>query len=249
MRLPLSDILACPSLAAALEAAYQRHGDSDALITASESWTYQQLAKKARAVASGLRAAVMAPGQESIVAVVLDRSLEFVATVAGVAATGMPYLPLDPAAPDAYLEQVFAEAQPALVVTSAERAGRLRARTTARVVTYSDLASRDTTTTATATATATAASIVASAGSPAYVIYTSGSTGVPKGVVVPQAALLNSTAARVDQYGAAGRVLLLHSPAFDLTTGVLLWTLLTGGSLIIDPAGLSDVAATVDLDD
>ena len=42
-------------------------------------------------------------------------------------------------------------------------------------------------------------------------------------------------------------MLLLHSPAFDLTTGILSWTLLTGGTLIADPARLADVTPTVDL--
>ncbi|GAA2613593.1 hypothetical protein GCM10010411_55650 [Actinomadura fulvescens] len=48
----------------------------------------------------------------------------------------------------------------------------------------------------------------------------------------------------VDQFGAAGQVLLLHSPASDLTTSVVFWTVLTGGTLIIGACGL---AATIDL--
>ncbi|MFD3326565.1 amino acid adenylation domain-containing protein [Streptomyces sp. NPDC058701] len=228
------------TLAAALETAYHEHLTSDAVVTAEGSWTYQDLAEKARAVADGVRASGTGPsGEAPIVALVLGRSPEFVATVLGVLAAGAVYLPLDPDAPDAFLRQVFAEARPTLVVTTADRAARLRQQTSAPVWAYQDLIGQE--------RPAAVTDLVADSAGPAYVIYTSGSTGTPKGVLVPHSALLNSTAARFDRFGVAGRVLMLHSPAFDLTTGVLFWTLLTGGTLIIDPAGLTDVARTVDL--
>ncbi|WP_331728518.1 amino acid adenylation domain-containing protein [Streptomyces sp. NBC_00158] len=232
------------TLAAALETVYREHRTSAAVVTTSGSLTYQDLAERAHAVAAGIRAAwpapqVPAPAQPPVVAVVIERSPEFVATVLGVLAAGAVYLPLDPDAPDAFLRDVFAEARPALVVTTADRVARLREHTTAPVSSYQDLAAHR--------PTGPVTDAAADPSRPAYVIYTSGSTGAPKGVLVPHSALLNSTAARTDQFGPAGRVLLLHSPAFDLTTGVLFWTLLTGGTLVIDPAGLTDVARTVDL--
>ncbi|MFI5668039.1 amino acid adenylation domain-containing protein [Streptomyces sp. NPDC051704] len=238
--------LAEPTLAAALESAYREHRTSDAVVTASGSLTYQELAEKAHSVAAGVRGACPAPqgsassGRARVVAVVIERSPEFVATVLGVLAAGAVYLPLNPDAPDAFLRDVFTEARPELVITTADRAARLREHTTAPVRSYQDLAAHE-------PVTAAEDGAAADPSRPAYVIYTSGSTGAPKGVLVPHSALLNSTAARADRFGEAGRVLLLHSPAFDLTTGVLFWTLLTGGTLIIDPAGLTDVARTVEL--
>jgi amino acid adenylation domain-containing protein len=232
--------LAAPTLAVALEAAYDKYQTADAIVTTSGSWTYRDLAENAHAVAAGVHAVGTGVlGQTPIVAVVIERSPELVATIVGVLAAGATYLPLDPSAPDAFLSQVFAEARPTLVVTTADRAGRLRQQTSAPVWAYQDLVSAE-------PAAAIEDSVI-DPGVPAYVIYTSGSTGSPKGVLVPHTALLNSTAARVDQYGEAGRVLMLHSPAFDLTTGVLFWTLLTGGALIIDSASLTDVARTIDL--
>lgn len=243
--IPRPCALAEPTLGAALKAAYQQHRTCEAIVTPSGTVTYRQLAEQARAVASAVRAAITAPPrrtpimQPPIVGVVLDRSPELVATLFGVIAAGAAYLPLDPGAPDTFIGQVFAESRPCLVVTTADRAGRLRAQTTAPVRAYQDLIAQEPTTPAPDAEVAPAA--------PAYVVYTSGSTGTPKGVVVSHAALLNSTAARFDQFGAAGRVPLLHSPAFDLTTGVVFWTVLTGGTLIIGPDGLADVAATIDL--
>ncbi|MET7951055.1 amino acid adenylation domain-containing protein [Micromonospora sp. NPDC005324] len=232
--------LEAPSLATALEAAYRDHRSTAAIIAPSQTWTYEDLASNAHAVAAAVRfACARTPSRPAVVAIVLERSPEFVATVLGVLAAGAVYLPLDPDAPDAYLRQVFGEARPVLVVTSASREAQLRAETDAPVCTYPDLTRQP--------GVRPLPDETAAPADPAFVIYTSGSTGTPKGVVVPHAALLNSTAARVDQYGPAGRVLLLHSPAFDVPTGVLFWTVLTGGTLIIDPARLADVAATVDL--
>ncbi|MFI0792996.1 amino acid adenylation domain-containing protein [Micromonospora rubida] len=241
--------VAAPTLASAVEAAYRDNGPAPAIVTPAGTWTYRDLAARAHGVADGVHAVTRAAGRSPIVAVVLDRCPEFVATVLGVAAAGAVYLPLDPGAPDTYLGQLFDESTPSMVVTSSEHVHRLRKLTCAPVVDFTHLAGF-------APAAGDAAGITgrpcvstadAVAQDPAYVIYTSGSTGRPKGVVVSGEALLNATAARVDLYGPAGRVPLLHSPAFDLTTGVLFWTILSGGTLVIEPGGLADVAATVEM--
>jgi amino acid adenylation domain-containing protein len=224
-----------PTVAEALDAAFQAYGSEPAIVTASRTWTYDGLAGAAHAVAGGLIRAGLPTAGDPVVAVVLDRSAEFVATVLGVLGAGATYLPLDPQAPDSYVQQVLEEARPVLVVTSTDRAERIRAGANARVCAYPDLLDGPD------------AEVSGVPSAAAYIIYTSGSTGAPKGVVVPHTALLNSTAARTDVYGPAGRVPLLHSPAFDLTTGVLFWTLLTGGRLIIESVQLADVAGTVDL--
>jgi amino acid adenylation domain-containing protein len=256
--------LTAPTLATAWEAAYRDNELTPAIITPAGTWTYRDLAARAHVVARAVQTTTVtrAAGRSPIVAVVLDRSPEFVATVMGVVAAGAVYLPLDPAAPDTYLGQIFDESGPSMVVTSSERARHLRGLTRAPVVTSIELAGSaaaavaDGPTAATGDAAgitcfpsaANHATAAASAPQdPAYVIYTSGSTGKPKGVLVPHEALLNATAARVDRYGPAGRVPLLHSPAFDLTTGVLFWTILSGGTLVINAHGLADVAATVAL--
>ncbi|MFI7025178.1 amino acid adenylation domain-containing protein [Micromonospora sp. NPDC049900] len=256
-------MLTSSTLTAAWETAYRTHGDAPAIITPAGTWTYRDVAAHAHAVAGAVRSlsGTRTAGARPIVAVVLDRSPEFVATVLGVVAAGAVYLPLDPGAPDTYLGQIFDESGPSMVVTSSDRAGGLRGVTQAPVLTYPDLtgsalAALEASTAAHGDAAGItnrpsdvhpAIAVAPAAQDPAYVIYTSGSTGRPKGVVVPHEALLNATAARVDRYGPAGRVPLLHSPAFDLTTGVLFWTILSGGTLVIDSRGLADVAATVAL--
>ncbi|MFD0838849.1 non-ribosomal peptide synthetase [Williamsia serinedens] len=85
---------------------------------------------------------------------------------------------------------------------------------------------------------------------PAYVIFTSGSTGMPKGVVVPRAALssmLSATLPLVD-VGPSDVWTWSHSPAFDFSVWETWGALVSGGSLVVvdgetarDPTVLSDL--------
>jgi amino acid adenylation domain-containing protein len=70
----------------------------------------------------------------------------------------------------------------------------------------------------------------------AYLMFTSGSTGVPKAVAVTHSNLSNSIVARFRYYEErVGRFLLLSSVAFDSSLVGLLWTLASGGTLVVPP--------------
>ncbi len=70
----------------------------------------------------------------------------------------------------------------------------------------------------------------------AAVIYTSGSTGLPKGVCVTRGSLAASNAARLQLYGTAPETIVFgYSLVFDAALVPLLWTLTTGGTLIVPP--------------
>ncbi|GIJ12733.1 non-ribosomal peptide synthetase [Micromonospora andamanensis] len=214
------------------------HADRPALRYKGRTTTYAEVDEASRAVAAALATPIHeTAGATPLVAVVLEASVEFVCTVLGVVRSGAAYLPLDVDMPDDYLLDVLRQAQPAVVVTTADRAAPLGA-CGALVVTYDALVS---------TPTARPAGVTPAGGDPAYVIYTSGSTGRPKGVVVSHRALLNSTAARTVAYGIPERVPLVHSVAFDLASGVLWWALLSGGTLVVSDARLRDVGATLTL--
>jgi non-ribosomal peptide synthetase component F len=68
----------------------------------------------------------------------------------------------------------------------------------------------------------------------AYVIYTSGSTGSPKGVMISQGNLSNSTIQRIRHYATVPkRFLLLSSISFDSSVAGMFGTLCRGGCLYI----------------
>ncbi len=155
------------------EAQVERTPDALALEYEDVRITYRELNRRANRLARYLRQ--LGVGPEKLVGVMLDRSVDMVASVLAVLKAGGAYLPLDPAYPKARLEFVLADANAAILLTQKKYQGlmvnyggnivyvdRLRLR---HGEGDSDL------------------KIEVSAENAAYVIYTSGSTGTPKGVI------------------------------------------------------------------
>ncbi|MFR9753861.1 amino acid adenylation domain-containing protein [Nocardia sp. 004] len=224
-----------PNLGAAFAASAQRHGDRIAVVCGTESWTYGEFAELAATVSRGLTALAGRDRDQGMVAVLLDRSMEFAATLIATVTAGMTYVPIDPQAPQRYIADLLDQIRPAVVVTTGQRIPN--SADCAHWVTVPQLSE----------AASTQASTVPSVKDPAYVIFTSGSTGNPKGVVLSHQSMLNSTQARMLAYGRPERIPLLHSPGFDVASGVVFYALLCGGTLVVNSSPMADVAATVDL--
>lgn len=81
-------------------------------------------------------------------------------------------------------------------------------------------------------------------GSPAYLIFTSGSTGEPKGVLLPHDGILGMLRAQIDCFRLTpdARSLWLLSPLFDASLSDIGTALLSGATLVIDPAPLCSLA-------
>jgi amino acid adenylation domain-containing protein len=225
-----------PSLAVALASSCARHAGRAAICYPGREVTYAQLAAAVQAMAADLARPLARMGDgPPLAAVAIPNGPDaIVAAVAAVAAGGA-FLPLDASMPAGYLAEVLALARPRVLVTTPALTGALRDAAPA-VLTPGGLQ---------AAAPESAPRLPAPGrGSPAYAVFTSGSTGRPKGVLLSHAALLSSTAARLSAYGVPERIPLVHSPAFDVWTGVVFWALLSGGTLLPGPP-LADVAATV----
>lgn len=147
--------------------------DSVALTCGDASLSYRELLAEAAAVAAGLRSRGLAP--ESVVALLMRRSLSSIVTMLGVLGAGCAYLALNPGDPPARLNQLVKDADTALALTEDPFTGTGLAVETASVgeVRSADPASRAGT------------EVRVTAEQLAYVCYTSGSTGAPKGVAVP----------------------------------------------------------------
>ena len=78
-------------------------------------------------------------------------------------------------------------------------------------------------------------------GNLAYIIYTSGSTGTPKGVMVEHRSLVNHSIGMARKFGLnpTDRVLQFAPLSFDVSGEELFPTLVTGGTLVLRPAGLA----------
>ncbi|MEU9348492.1 amino acid adenylation domain-containing protein [Streptomyces sp. NPDC048278] len=195
-------------------------------------------------------------GPESVVAVVLDRGADLIATLLGVLKAGAAYLPVDPSQPAERLAFMLADSGARHVVTSRARAGLLDGAVAAEamvrvVVDDPQVASGITGRDATPLTDAERGGAVLPQRA-AYVIYTSGSTGRPKGVVLTHAGAVNLARAQARRLGVqqGSRVLQFASVGFDAATSELLMALTAGAALVVAPAdelapgaGLVDVVA------
>ncbi len=215
----------------------------DAVAVASEGVqvSYAWLDAAAGRLAGVLVAAGVGP--ESVVAVVMDRSVELVIAMLGVLQAGAAYLPVDPGYPAERIAFMLADASPAVAIVSAAAAREVPALTGVTVL------MEDGTGGWLLAGSVGKHSVDAGPGAgralvpahPAYVIYTSGSTGVPKGVAVTHASVAALFAGTREWFGFGGGEVWswFHSFAFDFSVWELFGALLQGGRVVVVPFAVS----------
>ncbi|WP_392957879.1 amino acid adenylation domain-containing protein [Streptomyces sp. LN245] len=208
-----------------VEAQTARIPDKVAVAAQGESLTYAQLDARAEALAAEL--ARHGVGPETVVGVVLPRTVNMVVALLGVLKAGGAYLPVDPAYAAARLPHVLPTARPHLVLTDTGTRDLVPA-TDIPVLLLDDIDLQA----PPVDAPRAGARPKAGPDSLAYVIYTSGSTGVPKGVGVTQSTVVNAVDTMVAQAGAeAGRrILVAASFGFDVATFETFAALTRGGT-------------------
>ena len=163
-------------------------------------------------------------GAKRLVALRASPSIEALISILATLKTGAAYVPLDPAAPSAYLDWVLRDCGADLVLSRTGHDGELP-------VPVIDLAQ------ALADSTWHSAAPLEALSRPedvAYVMYTSGSTGRPKGVQVPHRAVVRLVTDQTYARFAADEVVLLASTlAFDASTFEIWSTLLHGARGVI----------------
>lgn len=210
-----------------------------AIVTGQSVIRYGELESVSNRLARYLLA--LGAGPDALVAICLPRSAELITTALGIMKAGAAYIPFDPAHPVARISALLADAAPLVVITNESLAGPLIGpwkllsldRDTERIDEHSP----------------EPLDITVQSEQVAYVIYTSGSTGQPKGVRVPQRALLNLVQWHQQAFSVtpSDRATLLASPAFDASVWEI-WPYLAAGSRIhvvpdstrSDPNGLRD---------
>jgi amino acid adenylation domain-containing protein len=216
------------TLDALFDAQVQRTPDAPAVWFEASSWTYRQLAERSEGVAAALTA--LGVGPETVVAVMVERSLEMMAALMGVLKAGGAFLPLNPEDPAARIEFMVENASAKVVLSQKKFAGLLERRL-GHVVNVEDCLGVD-----------------ASAKGPrgfmgtdrlAYVLYTSGSTGRPKGVMIEHGSICNRLRWMQDAYGltAADRVLQKTPLTFDVSMWEVFWPILFGATVVMAAPG------------
>ncbi|NUS93221.1 MAG: amino acid adenylation domain-containing protein, partial [Nocardia sp.] len=205
-----------------------------AVISGDRTLTYGELDAWATRIARELIARGAGPGDH--IALVLGRSIEFVASIWAVTRTGAAFVPVDPRNPAERVALMIGDAAPRVAVT----VGASRA----LVPDSLPLLVLDDPDTVTALGARSAEPVtdddrIRPARTPdtAYLLYTSGSTGTPKGVAVTHAGLANFAAEQRDRYrvDASSRVLQLAAPGFDAVVLELLMAHANGAALVVSP--------------
>ncbi|WP_159425233.1 non-ribosomal peptide synthetase [Streptomyces sp. TLI_053] len=196
--------------------------------------TGAELADRAEAVAAGLRAAGLRPGDR--VGLLVGRSPDLVAALLGVWRAGLAYVPLNGRDPQARLTAMLADAGCTALLTGPEYAAHCPGFTGHRLELDRLPA-------------APAAPVPAhrpAPGETAYLIFTSGSTGRPKGVEISHGNLASLFDAldRAVPLPERAHWLAVTAVTFDIAVVELLWTLARGVPVVL--AENAETLATAD---
>ncbi|MFE3984425.1 amino acid adenylation domain-containing protein [Nocardia tengchongensis] len=219
-----------------------RTPDAVAVVYDDERLSYAEFAARVYRLARHLIAAGVGP--ESLVALHIRRSLDFVTATYAVLAAGGAYVPLDPDQPAERIAHVLETAAPVCVLTTsrdgfAGGAYPVLEVDTAVLAAYPDHPVIDMERRA-----------PLRPGNTAYVIFTSGSTGRPKGVAISHAAAVNQIRWITSEYELDGDDVMLHkTPAtFDASLWELFGPLVTGGRMVVaTPGGHRDALYVADV--
>lgn len=190
------------------------------LVSGSREMTYGELLARTNRLAHWL--IERGAGPETVVAVQIPRSIEFIVAVLGVLRAGAAYLPIESDLPDLRVSDMLSSAEPLLVLDG----------------TLPEIGEMP----------ATDPGVRVLPDSAAYVMFTSGSTGGPKGVVVSHRSIVNRVLWGIDHFaiGPDTRALWSTSVGFDVSVPELFGPLQTGGTVVIadtderkDPAELA----------
>jgi len=218
------------------EAQAARTPQASAVKFGSQVVTYGELNERANQLASHLGS--LGVVRETPVGICMERSPEMVIAVLAILKSGGAYVPVEPDEPTERLAFKLRDAGVAILLTHESVLKTLADEVLASgpMVVAVD---RDE-----AAISRHSSQDIAGKACPdnlAYIIYTSGSTGTPKGVMVEHRSLVNHSIGMAEYFelNSTDRVLQFAPLSFDVSAEEIFPTLLTGGTLVLRPAGLA----------
>jgi amino acid adenylation domain-containing protein len=205
-----------------------------AVVSGNKQLTYRDVANQACWIATKLQQAggrPANPGDEVLVAVLLDKSDKQVSSTLGIMMAGAAYLPIDPALPDARIKTIMQQGKVHHVITEEKYVARI---TSNQLFTEDDLVVHvidD----QSSPIEAFDSTLLPRSTDLAYVIFTSGSTGKPKGVMIDHRGAVNTSLDMNQRFNisADDSVLAVSSLNFDLSVYDFFGLLAAGGKVII----------------
>ena len=154
--------------------------DNVAVVFNDEKLTYRELNEKANSLARLLISKGMK--ENTICAIVLNRSIEMIVSILAVLKSGAAYIPIDPNYPKDRIEYILKDSNVKMVLTETEYISSLSSFNLNLInITDAEVFSLD----------GKNLNIKQNPEDLSYIIYTSGSTGKPKGVMLKKGSLMN----------------------------------------------------------
>jgi amino acid adenylation domain-containing protein len=208
-----------------------------------EQLTYAELDRRSTRLAWVLRRRGVEP--ESVVAIMMDRTPQFVVVALAVAKAGGAFLLADASCPRDRLRNMVEDSRAYLVITDSGLAANVKRdlqNIPGEVVTYAELQH--------AAQPNDVESPVTGVGSAntAYIVFTSGSTGRPKPIAINHEGVLNLHIGQQRIFAlrpGADRILQFLSPNFDGCVGDLMLAVLNGTTLVTVRSGDATVGPTL----
>ena len=221
-------------VASLFEAQAARSPEAVAVACGEETLSYRALNDRAGRIARAL--SIASVGCETIVAVLAERSIGYVAMVVGLWKCGGVYLPLDPGHPPSRWTSILEASRASTVLTTEARVLKVR-----NTIAQLPEALRPTVVTVEACLSEEPVLPQDRTTWPptklAYVIYTSGSTGVPKGAMVTEQGLVNHLRSKISmlQLRPTDIIAQTASQGFDISVWQLTAALLCGARTLVVP--------------
>lgn len=220
----------------------RRHPGAVAAVQGDRSWSYSEVNRHANKIAWSLHRRGLRP--EDVVAVVTERTLEWLAAVLAVFKAGGCYLPLEPHFPAARLTAALSRSECRWVL--AERGAAhldeaLAGLGSVQLSHLDELLAQDW--------PEYDPGLPVAADQLAYIYFTSGSTGEPKGAMCEHSGFLNHLLAKIEDLGIGeGCVVSQTAPqCFDISLWQLVCALLVGGRThIVEQEAVLDVRRLVE---
>lgn len=199
----------------------QSNPDHIAVTYNTISITYKELDDRATIIASSIYERTN--GENRIIGLCMNRSIEMVVGLLGILKAGCAYLPIDPQYPKKRIKFMVDDSRSKYILTQKEHIP-LFEETDTELLNFENCMD---------SSMKVDIPLIENT-KIAYVIYTSGSTGKPKGVPITHHNIISSTLGRFDFYDHQPEAfLLLSSLSFDSSKAGLFWTLCYGGNLIV----------------
>ncbi len=216
------------------EAQAARQPDAPALSFVETTLSYTELNERANQLAHALRARGVQRG--ALVGICMPRSCEMIISILAVLKAGAAFLPIDPSHPAERIRLMLEDAQPQLLLSSAEQL-YIVPHVCVSLAEWAAFAQE---------ATHNPNSGVTPADW-AYVIYTSGSTGRPKGVILGHQGLCNLIAGQIPllEIGPGSRMLQFATCTFDVSVWELAVALASGATLCLMPQAVFELPESV----